>query len=90
MSFHNIDVLGISESWLRPVNLDSCVSISGYEIAQSDSPRGFRSHGVAAYIRKACKYNVIECTVSNVQVIFLCSYIVYLIFVNRPPSYDLV
>ena len=90
MSFHNINVLGVSESWLHPVNLDSCVSIPGYEIARSDSPRGSRKHGIAAYNRKACKYNVIACSVSNILVILLCTYVVYLIFIYRPPSYDLV
>ena len=61
MSSQNIDVLGISESWLRPVNLDSCISIPGYEIARSDSPGGSRKHGVAAYIRKPA--NIISLTV---------------------------
>ena len=81
MSFHNINVLGVSESWLHPVNLDLSVSIPGYEIARSDSPRGSRKLSVAAYNRKACEYNVIECSVSNVLVILLCTCVVYLIFI---------
>ena len=48
-----------------------------------------RKHGVAAYIREACKYNVIEYSVSNILVIFLCTYNVYLIFLYGPPLYDL-
>ena len=47
---------------------------------------GSRKHGVAAYIRKACKYNVIECSVIIALVIFLCTY-VYLFIVYRSPSY---
>ena len=81
MATLNIDLLGISESWLRPVNLDSCISIPGYEIAQSVS--------VAAYIRNACNYSVIDCSLSNVLVIFLSTYNIFLNFVYRPPSYDL-
>ena len=54
MPTHIIDVLDISESLLRPLNLDSCMSIPAYEIARSDSPGGSRKNYVVAYIMIAC------------------------------------
>ena len=43
----------------------------------------------ATYIRKVCKYNAMDCSVSIVLVKFLCTCNVCLIFVYPPPSYDL-
>ena len=73
MTTQGINVLGVSESWLSPNNFDSCLSIPGYEVARSDNPGCPHKHGVAAYIRKSCNYNVVECGVGNVLIVFLCN-----------------
>ena len=77
-----LDILGTSESWLRLNNPDSCVSIPVYEIVRSDGPGDSHKHDVSAHIRESCQYNVVECRVGNVLVVFLCNFDVYLIFLQ--------
>ena len=48
----NIDILGISESWLTPSIPSSFISISHYDFIRSDSPDSVKKHGVLVYIKK--------------------------------------
>ena len=84
---YHIDILGISESWLNHEVSDSFLNIPGYEIARSDSHCGTKKHGVAVYIKRGCKYQIVDCNVNNVLVVYLTSYNVYVITAYRPPSY---
>ena len=65
---NDVDILGISETWLTAATPDSFVNISGYEIVRSDSPDMSRKHGVAIYVKNNCKYGIIACNLGNVVV----------------------
>ena len=82
----NLDVLGISETWLNDEIYNSIVSIAGYEIVRSDSPSG-RKHGVCIYVKIGIKYEVINVDVPNVALLYLLDYGLYIIMLYRPPSY---
>ena len=83
----NIDVLGISETWLVSEVSDSFISIPGYNLIRADSPSGIRKHGVALYIKVNIQFDFISVTIPNVIVIFLPYYKLYVITIYRPPSY---
>ena len=82
----NIDILGISESWLNSDILDAAISIQGYVLIRSDSPSGIRKHGVALYVKDGIKYEVIEGSPSNTICIYLTDYKILFFEVYRPPS----
>ena len=84
----NVDILGISESWLTSEISDSSVLFPNYDIVRCDSLDGVRKHGVALYIRKSIKYIVIDCDLSNIVVVYLHDFHIYVITVYRPPSND--
>ena len=57
LSFHNIDILCLSETWLKPHHMSSALLISGYQpLLRRDRPVE-RGGGVAIYLRDgfACK-----------------------------------
>ena len=85
---HNLDILGISETWLNSQITDSSLNIFGYEIARSDSMCQRKKHGVAMYIRKGLNYQIVCSNVNNVIIVYLPRYKVYILTVYRPPSYD--
>ena len=84
---NEIDILGISETWLTSDVNNSFVSLPGYDIVRSDSPGIIKKHGVAMYIKTNIKYSVVECPVKNVIVVYLCSFNLYIVTIYRPPSY---
>ena len=89
--FHsNIHVLGISETWLNSDIHDAALMIPGFSILRADSPSGIKKHGVAVYIREYINYIKIDVCVSNVIVVYLCSYDLYIVTIYRPPSFSLI
>ena len=74
MQSQNIDVLGISETWLVSEVSDSFISIPGYNLIRADSPSGIRKHGVALYIKENIQFDFISITIPNAIVIFLPYY----------------
>ena len=85
---NNIDVLGISETWLTSEIEDSFINIPGYEIVRSDSPGLVKKHGVAIYVNKSIRFEVINSCVKNVVIIYLFKFGIHLVTVYRPPSYS--
>ena len=83
---NNIDFLGISETWLTSSVENSFLSIPGYEIVRHDSPSQRRKHGVAVYLRNHLKFNIIDCNIDNVLIIYLVDLCLYIVTVYRPPS----
>ena len=84
---HNVDILGISESWLNNTILDSFIDISNYDLIRADSPSGIRKHGIAVYVKIELKYVILQTNVPNVVIVHFSSYGLYVITVYRPPSY---
>ena len=84
----DVYVLGVSETWLTSSVLDSFVSVPGYDIVRSDSPSDRRKHGVAVYIRRGIRYEVVPGTVSNVVTVKLLDFDIYIITLYRAPSYS--
>ena len=85
---YNIDVLGVSETWLTSDIPDSFVAISGYHIVRCDNPSLVKKHGVAIYIRNSINYLNVPSGVNNLAVIFLVDFGIYVVTVYRPPSYN--
>ena len=84
----DVYVLGVSETWLTSSVLDSFISVPGYDIVRSDSPSDRRKHGVAVYIRRGIRYEVVPGTVSNVVTVKLLDFDIYIITLYRAPSYS--
>ena len=82
----NIDILGVSETWLNSDILDAAISVQGYELIRSDSPSGIRKHGVALYVKEGIKYELIEGSPPNMLCISLVDYNVLFFEIYRPPS----
>ena len=74
---------------MTPDISDSFLNIQSYEIARSDSPSLTRKHGVAVYVHNDLKFEIVDCYVDNVLVIYLCDYDLYVVNVYRPPSNSL-
>lgn len=54
-----LDIVGLSETWLKSKILSEVVSIPGYNICRSDRPDSIRAGGVALLISKGIKYNIV-------------------------------
>ena len=85
---NNIDILGITETWLTADVADSYVSLGNYEIVRCDNPGNVRKHGVAVYVRNNMKYITVLCYLINVVIICLCVLFIYVITAYRSPSYS--
>ena len=83
---NNIDILGVTETWLVKEVNDSYIEIDGYKVVRSDSPSGIRKHGAAVYIKNNFKYAEVQCNLNNAVIIFLPDYDVYIATIYRPPS----
>ena len=88
LTLNHIDLLGLSETWLTSEVSDSFVSIPGYHLIRSDSPSGRRKHGVALFIRDTIKYEQNVNISSNVVLVQLLDFNIYVCIVYRPPSYS--
>lgn len=54
-----LDIVGLSETWLKPDMLSEMVNIPGYDICRSDRPRPKKAGGVALLISRRIKYKVV-------------------------------
>ena len=88
LTLNHIDLLGLTETWLTSEVSDSFVSIPGYHLIRSDSPSGVRKHGVAVFIKDTIKYEQIVNFSSNVVLVQLPDFNIYVCIVYRPPSYS--
>ena len=86
LNCNNIDILGVTETWLVEEVSDSYVDIEGYKIVRRDSPSGIRKHGAAMYIKNNFKYVEVQCSVNNAVIIFLPDYDIHIATIYRPPS----
>ena len=82
----DIDILGISETWLNSDILDVAVSVQGYELIIGDSPSGVRKHGVALYVKNGIKHELIGGSPPNMLCISLVDYNILFFVIYRPPS----
>lgn len=53
-----IDIVGVSETWLKPSILSNAVNITGFSLCRNDRPL-HRGGGVALYISDNLSYNVV-------------------------------
>ena len=83
----DVDLLGVSETWLTSDVPDSFVSIVGYDLVRSDNPSLIKKHGVVIYIRNEIKYLNVQCDIDNMVIVFLVDFDIYVITVFRPSSY---
>ena len=84
---NNIDVLGVSETWLTGDKPDSFVAVDNYRILRGDDPTPIRKHGVAVYIRDGIKYEEVL-NDKNIVVLKLPDHDIYIATIYRPPSYS--
>ena len=84
---NNVDLLGISESWLTCDIPDSLVSIGNYNIIRNDTPGNIKKHGVEVYIKSISKFEIVDCGLNNVVIFHLSDLDTYVITVYRPPLY---
>ena len=83
---HSIDIVGLNETWLTPEYSNAILNMPGYSLERADSPEARRKHGVAFYIKNCLSYKIVETQVSNIIIIHLTKYDIYLVNVYRPPS----
>ena len=53
---NNIDIVGVSETWLVPSTPDSFVQIEGYRFIRSKNVTNIKKHEVGMYIRNHIKF----------------------------------
>ena len=83
-----IDILAVSETWLRPSVSSSFISLLNYSAVRGDSDGGTDKHGVLLYINKLLKYEVITVNLPNVAAVHLIDLDVWVVAVYRPPRYS--
>ena len=83
---NDVDVLGVSESWLNSEIDDAIIQIPGFDSVRCDSSSGIRKHGVLVYVINSLKFEVITSHVLNLICIYLIDFRLYCINVYRPPS----
>ena len=85
---NRIDILSVSKSWLTPNVPDSYIMLHNYEIARADSPDSVRKHGVVVYVNSTFRFNLIQCHLPNVVIVYLVEFEIYVINMYRAPSYS--
>ena len=83
---HDIDILGVSESWLTSSTPDSFVSIPGYSILRSDSPSNTKKHGVCTYIKSSMEFVPTSNPIPNLLSFFSITHQIHVLCLYRPPS----
>ena len=83
---HKLDIFGVAETWLLPDVPDSFVSISNYGIIRTDTQGDTSKHGVCIYIQSAINFISVDSNCSNLCVVHLIDFNLYIIVVYRPPS----
>ena len=58
-------------TWLTNEVQDFFVSLPNYDLVRADSPSQVRKHGVAVYISSLISYNVVDCDIDNIVVVYL-------------------
>ena len=61
---HSVDILCLSETWLKPKNLNSILSLPGYQESFHQDRITSRGGGVAVYVRHGLAVSVINCVTS--------------------------
>ena len=74
---NDVDVLGVSESWLNSEIDDAIIQIPGFVSVRCDSSSGVRKHGVLVYVRNSLKFEVITSHVPNLICIYLIDFRLY-------------
>jgi len=71
LSFNNIDILCLSETWLKPHHMNSTLTISGYQpLVRRDRPAG-RGGGVAVYLRDGLTYCVLQTAPADIECLII-------------------
>ena len=83
---HNVDIFGVSETWLNNDIYDATVQIDGYCLARKDSPSGIRKHGVAVYVKNGIKFSEVDIDAPNTICIHLTDKNIFCAIIYRPPS----
>ena len=70
LSGHYLDMIGVSETWLKSYHSDLSVGIPGYKVYRNDRPR-LRGGGVALYIDDQIRpTKILKCTEPGIEFIF--------------------
>ena len=86
LNANDMDVLCIGETWLTDSVTDSYVEHMDYKIERKDDPSNIAKHGIAIYIKKSLKYEMVLCNSRNALVLKFIDQNFYIICVYRPPS----
>ena len=71
LSFNNIDILCLSETWLKPQHMNSTLFIPGYQpLIRRDRPAG-RGGGVAVYLQDGLTFSVLPVVPPNIECLVL-------------------
>ena len=58
LSDEQLDIIGLSETWLSAGNSSDSIGVPGYTLVRNDRER--RGGGVAIYLKKSFKFNVLD------------------------------
>ena len=83
---HNIDIFGITESWLQPNISDSVINIPGYRVFRKDCISPHPKHGVCLYAKESVRVLPVDTMIANVLAVRLLDLGVVVVVVYRPPS----
>ena len=85
---HQLDMIGIGETWLLPSTPSSFVSLTGYSLFRGDTDGATRKHGVCLYVSNKVKCLEVTVGLPNVCVVHIVDSDLWCIVVYRPPSYN--
>lgn len=71
LSFNSPDVVFLSETWLNSSHSDGMLNINGYRLLRNDRPSERRGGGVAMYVKRKYKTNVIFKSVADRETEFI-------------------
>ena len=83
----DLSVLSVTETWLTESCSSSFVEIPEFHFHRGDVVGEVRKHGAGLYVHHTLRHIKVEVSISNVVVVHLIDYDVYVMSVYRPPSY---
>ena len=84
----DLSVLSVTETWLTESCSSSFVNIPGFRFHRGDVVGEVRKHGAGLYVYHALRHIKVDVSISNVVVVHLLDYDIYVMSIYRPPSYS--
>ena len=85
---HDLDILGICETWLVSSMASSFVDLPGYVFCRGDVAGDVRKHGAGIYVRESFHPVEVGVTLHNVVAVEIPRLACHIICCYRPPSYS--